>query len=254
METLKAYQSFASQSSSSSGGGGGATSLVNGSQKPQQMSQQNSQLGQGQGQLEGQQSGQTGASLHSKKTINVGQKSRFLFDVDEEDDEEDEDYADEDTDPRKRQYSSYGMQNSGTNSSESSAKRARRQQLARTNHHMTRNRAANDPSLTRTSSSVFNIPTLSRVHVLLQTIDSARKERDRVFQEYITRRQQQQLMNSTESLSENLQSQAQNPLSTGAGGCGGGSNRGFLTSITAQGKTRNMAGLRPFEICTFGCL
>jgi hypothetical protein len=102
---------------------------------------------------------------------------------------------------------------------------------------MTRNRAANDPSLTRTSSSIFNIPTLSRVNVLLQTIDSARKERDRVFHEYVasvtTQLQQQR---EGDFMLENSHSQPLNQLTGSAGSSGGAGNRGYLTSITAEGE------------------
>jgi hypothetical protein len=210
METLKAYQSFSNQNQnnqnkngSSNSSNNGATSLVNGSQKQQ---------------------------LTNKKG-NVGQNSRFLFDVDEEDDEEDEDYVDD-------TYPSYQVGGHVHNPDESNAKRARRQQLARTNQHMTRNRAANDPSLTRTSSSIFNIPTLSRVHVLLQTIDSARRERDRVFREYVAaRQQQQQQQQDGDLLSENLSSPATSHLPTSASSGNGNGNRGFLTSISAEGES-----------------
>ena len=216
---LKAYQSFASQTQQNNSSKGDATSLVNGTQK-------------------------THSIAHKKS--NVGQNSRFLFDVDEDEDDEDEDYVDNAysyAQHHKRSYSSGegkgpgGGSGSCSGSGENSLKRARRQQQARTNQHMTRTRAATDPSLTRTSSSIFNIPTLARVHVLLQTIDSARKERDRVFQEYVAARHQQQqlllLQREGVEVAEGTHLQAINQPTNSSSSSNG--NRGFLTSITAEG-------------------
>lgn len=206
MESLKAYQSFTNStvsrsdrktSSNLANTSSCSTSLVNGSRQQQP---------------------------HINKKGNVGQNSRFLFDVDEEEDEEDDDYVCDRTS---------GQSHVATGAvSESNAKRAHRQQHARTNQHMTRNRAATDPLLTRTSSSVFNIPTLSRVHVLLQTIDAARRERDRVFQEYVSIRQQQQEEQKCVAVSDQSLAHS-HVMAAGAGGSGSG-NR-FLSSITSEG-------------------
>lgn len=220
METLKAYQSYTNQNPKNSGNGNygngsenyhmsnSSTALLNDPSKSQQSSGQ-------------------------KKTINVGQNSRFLFDVDEDDDEEDDDYVEESH--AQRHQAAHSRMNGMSGSSASCHKRAKRQQQARSNQHMTRNRTANDPSLTRTSSSIFNIPTLSRVHVLLQTIDAARKERDRVFHEYIVEKKQRLLAQGSDTIDDTADILSAGQMTTGPSSGGSTGSRGYLASISAEG-------------------